>query len=177
MPLVSVALEVGLVAGLWVLLFEINGWMFGAWATSDFANWIFLPAALRLVAVLICGWRGVLGLLIGALITNWLMQVPWPQAVALSILSATGPWVAVRLATDHLKLPTDLHGLRFSHLLLFAALGAGCNGLLHQTYLLLSQPAFDVSSQFVTMVGGDLIGTLLVMAMASFALKHWPKKL
>ena len=125
MPLVSVALEVGLVAGLWVLLFEINGWMFGAWATSAFANWIFLPAALRLVAVLICGWRGVLGLLIGALITNWLMQAPWVQAVALSVLSATGPWVAVRLATDHLKLPTDLHGLRFSHLLLFAALFVG----------------------------------------------------
>jgi hypothetical protein len=168
----TVALEIGAVATLWVLLFELNGWLFAGWETSELANWVFLPAALRLVAVLIVGWRGACGLFLGALVTNWLMQTPWPSALALSALSALGPVLAVKLARDWLRWPTDLAGLRFSHLLLLAALGAACNGLLHHAYLAWTAPDANWMPQLFTMVSGDLVGTLAVMLTASLVLRR-----
>lgn len=168
----TMALEVGAVATLWVLLFELNGWLFSSFATSPWASWVFLPAALRLVAVLILGWRGACGLWLGALMTNALMNTPWPEALILSSLSALGPVLAVKLAHDVLRWSTDLAGLRFSHLLLLAAIGAACNGLLHQLYLMASTPDIDTGTQLLTMVGGDLLGTLAVMVLASVALRQ-----
>lgn len=168
----TVALEIGAVAALWVLLFELNGWLFARWETNALANWVFLPAALRLVAVLIVGWRGACGLFVGAMITNGIMQTPWPEAWALSTLSALGPVLAVKLARDWLGWPTDLSGLRFSHLLLLAALGAACNGLLHHAYLAWNTPHTDWTPQLFTMISGDLMGTLAVMVAASLVLRH-----
>ncbi len=168
----TVALEVGAVAALWVLLFQLNSWLFARWETSALANWIFLPAALRLVAVLILGWRGAAGLFLGALITSALMNAPWPENVVLPALSALGPVLAVKLARDHLRWSVDLQGLRYSHLVLLAALGAISNGLLHHVYLALSAPDLDWDSVFVTMVGGDLVGTFVVMVIASAILRR-----
>lgn len=167
----TVALETGAVAALWVLLFELNRWLFASWEASALANWIFLPAALRLVAVLILGWRGACGLFVGALVTNALMATPWPQALALSTLSALGPVMAVKLAHDVLRWPTDLAGVRFSHLLLLAALGAFCNGLLHHSYLLWTQQA-QAGEQLLAMISGDMVGTVAVMITAALALRH-----
>ena len=57
------------VALLWVGLYHLNDWMFAAFEEGRAANWIFLPAGLRLIAVLVLGWRGVLGLWLGTLAT------------------------------------------------------------------------------------------------------------
>ena len=168
----TVALEIGAVAALWVLLFQLNSWLFARWETSALANWIFLPAALRLVAVLILGWRGALGLLLGAVVTSALMETPWPENVVLPALSALGPVIAVKLARDHLHWPVDLQGLRYSHLMWLAALGAVSNGLLHHAYLALSAPDLDWDEVLVTMVGGDLLGTFVVMVVASAVLRR-----
>jgi hypothetical protein len=152
----TVALEVGAVAALWVLLFQLNSWLFARWETSALANWIFLPAALRLVAVLILGWRGAAGLFLGALITSALMNAPWPENVVLPALSALGPVLAVKLARDHLRWSVDLQGLRYSH----------------HAYLALSAPDLDWGSVFLTMVSGDLVGTFVVMVIASAILRR-----
>ncbi len=168
----TVALEVSAVAALWVLLFQLNAWLFARWETSHLANWIFLPAALRLVAVLIFGWKGALGLFLGALITSALMDAGWPENVMLPALSALGPVLAVKLARDHLGWSVDLQGLRYAHLVLLAALGAVSNGLLHHVYWALTAPDLNWSAVFVTMVGGDLVGTFVVMVIASAILRR-----
>ena len=88
--------EVAVVVLLWTLLFELNDWMFSSVERTPFINWVFLPAALRVVAVLLLGWRGVAGLFLGALLTNrpeW--GVNLMDTLALSTLSAAAPWVAV----------------------------------------------------------------------------------
>ena len=47
--------EICAVALLWVALFEVNNWLFSITEVSRYINWIFLPAALRVLAVLVLG--------------------------------------------------------------------------------------------------------------------------
>ena len=54
------------VALLWLAVFNVNTWLFSHAAFSERAHWIFLPAAFRIIAVLVLGLRGGAGLMLGA---------------------------------------------------------------------------------------------------------------
>jgi hypothetical protein len=166
---------VGGVALLWVLLYWLNGWLFISLEVNPYVNWIFLPAALRVLAVLVFGWRGALGLFIGALITfDPNTGSSAFSAVPQAALSALAPWVAVTCTARCLGVATDLKGLSFKQLALLSAAGAGLNALSHS--LLFSYLAEDLAllQGFWPMFGGDLLGTLLVVYSAHFALRLLP---
>ena len=42
------------VALLWVLLFRLNRWAFSSIDVTVFISWIFLPAAIRMLAIMAC---------------------------------------------------------------------------------------------------------------------------
>ena len=48
--------QLSVVAGFWVGLFALNGWLFDRFAFSENVSWVFLPAALRMIAVLLAPW-------------------------------------------------------------------------------------------------------------------------
>ena len=53
----------------WRAAFDLNMWLFSDAALTDRAHWVFLPAALRIMAVLILRTPGALGLMLGAYLT------------------------------------------------------------------------------------------------------------
>ncbi|MCX7222257.1 MAG: hypothetical protein NTW89_05035 [Burkholderiales bacterium] len=160
------------VAVLWTCLFYANDWLFSNLSVSKVIHWIFLPAAIRMLAVMALGWVGAIGLFVGALLTNdMVLHSSWEDAIAIAALSAVGPLAAVRFCTQWLGLEEDFAGLRPTQLITFAVAGAICNVVPHNVYFFFSGHSPDILSGMLPMLVGDLLGTLVVLYLASLALK------
>jgi hypothetical protein len=173
------ALVVAEIAGivlLWVLLFKLNTWLFIGLEFREHVNWIFLPAAIRVLAVLLFGWKAAVGLFIGALLTaNTDLAGTLPQIVIPALLSALSPLIAVALVTHVLKLASDLQGLNFEQLAALSFAGAGLSAATHIAYFAVEANDVNVLWSFFPMFAGDLVGTMLVLYMAHFAIRFfWP---
>jgi hypothetical protein len=148
----------------WVALFELNAWIFAAFAWAQGIAWIFLPAAVRVLAVLVCGRWAVLGLFAGALLTSDAVYVDNAAAAVLgAALTAVGPWLAIELFRLATRMPLDLRGLTPWHLLALSVLSALCNVLPHNLFFWLAGIRADPWSGLVPMFAGDLAGIFIVL--------------
>ncbi len=173
---VAMILFVLVVALAWFALFELNAWLFSRIHLTGFISWIFLPAAIRMLAVMVGGWTGTLGLFLGAILTNLSLLKYEPfNIVMLAGLSALGPLVAFNLCTRWLKLPRDLAGLHHSQLLVFAVAGAIFNTFPHNLYFYFTGLSPDAWSGIVPMFVGDVAGTLIMLYLASLAVRLFTK--
>jgi hypothetical protein len=164
------------VALAWFALYELNTWLFSRIHLTGFISWIFLPAAIRMFAVMVGGWSGALGLFLGAILTNLSLLKYEPfNIVMLAGLSTIGPLVAFNLCTRWLNLPRDLSGLQRSQLLVFAVVGAIFNTIPHNLYFYFTGLSPDAWSGVVPMFVGDLAGTLIVLYLASFVFRLFTK--
>jgi len=160
------------VALLWVLLFRLNRWAFSSIDVTIFISWIFLPAAIRMLAVMVCDWAGALGLFAGAMFTSQAdPATTLSDELVLAFLSASGPLVAFWFCTRLLSLPSNLTGLTARQLLLFATMGAVFNAVPHNIYFYLSDRMSSPIEGLVPMFLGDLLGTVVVLYAVSFALR------
>lgn len=159
------------VAIAWTLLFKLNMWAFKSLEVNHFVSWIFLPAFIRILSVLLFGWAAVTGLIIGAIITSNPADIGHTTPYVLALISGVGPMIAVRFCEYVLKLPPTLIGIRPSHLFIFAITGAFVNISLNGYYFALHQlpshPITCLSPMFI----GDMLGSIIMLYVASFTLK------
>lgn len=165
------------VAVLWVCLYTLNEWAFPFFEKTKAASWIYLPAALRLIAVLLWGLPGALGLWIGAMVTSSMVFGAWTPAVLIAApMSALAPMLAVTLMREPLALRPDLGGLSVFALAQLAVASATCSALLHSlVFLILGDPKANPADIF-TMLIGDLIGTLVVLYALKLLLAVLPAR-
>jgi len=166
------AYQILVVAVLWVGLFWLNNSVFSALNISEFVSWIFLPAALRMIAVLLLDWIAVAGLFVGVLITSSLLiDSSLIEMFPLAIISSYFPLLAKRVCTIRLGLTEDLAGISPLHLGVFALVGALFNAIPSQFYLYaIHRTEFPLNS-LMPMIIGDVAGTMLVLYLASTILK------
>ena len=169
----ATAVQIAAVVLLWVALFEINHGLFSTFEVTAFANWVFLPAGLRVVAILLLGWKGVAGLFLGALWTNHpVVGVNLLESVALSSASALAPYLGVQACRRLLRCPPDWNGLAAKHLLGLALVCAALSAQAHNLYFLLATGTHRSLVALLPMFTGDVLGTLLVFWMAHPWLKR-----
>lgn len=163
------------IAALWVGLYWLNDWVFHFLEKTQAANWIFLPAALRLIAVLVWGVPGALGLWLGTTVTSSQVFGAWTPAVLIAApMSALAPLLAVAVMRGPLRLRPDLGGLSIGDLTQLALANATCSAMLHSlAFLVLNDPIANPADIFVMLVG-DLIGTLVVLYVVKLALAALP---
>ena len=165
------------VALLWVLLFRLNHWAFSSFEVTVFITWIFLPAAIRMLAVMACDWVGALGLFAGSLFTNQIDPTgDLTDGLVLAFLSSIGPLLAFWLCTRLLSLPSTLSGLTARQLLVFAAVGALLNAVPHNIYFYISGRMTSPIEGLLPMVLGDFLGTVVVLYAVSLVLRHLFKR-
>jgi len=159
------------VAIAWTLLFKLNMWVFKSLEVNQFVSWIFLPAFIRILSVLLFGWAAVVGLIVGAIITSNPADAYHTTPYVLAMISGVGPMIAVRFCEYVLKLPPTLIGIRPSHLFIFALTGAFVNVSINGYYFTINQlpahPITCLSPMFI----GDMLGSLIMLYIASFILK------
>ena len=154
------------------LLYQFNDWLFINFEVSRSISWIFLPAAIRIIAVLLFGWDGVAGLLSGSIV----MAFPWHgdasvNSCIVSALSSICPMLAVTSGAYLMKTKADLNGLSAKQLFVFALLGALINSLVQNLYFQLSGTANSWLTGLVPMFVGDFIGSMIILYCASMLIR------
>jgi hypothetical protein len=158
-------LQVCMTACIWVILFRLNAWLFSAFDWAELViSWIFLPAAVRLLGVMLFGWRGALGIWFGTmyLTQGTLFESNLLEALGVATLSALGSLVAVSLTMRYLKIQLDLQGLTTKQLIAFSVVGAMCNVIPHNLFFWIVGIAANPFDGIPPMFIGDILGTVIV---------------
>lgn len=165
-------IQLSVVTGLWIGLYALNGWLFDRLAFSEHVSWIFLPAALRMIAVLLAGWVGALGIFVGSLLTClYFLGVKDPSyVVIIASLSALAPAAALLICARLWGRQPNLAGLSAMHLLVLSAVAAGFTAVMHNAYFVLLGSVDAVASSTSAMFVGDFVGTLMVLYAAKWIL-------
>jgi hypothetical protein len=170
----QMAAEVAAVVVTWLAAYKLNEWLFTGLLYDHIVYWIFLPAALRVLAVLLFSWRGALGLFIGALLTYTPLMSQTPVGnIALAAASALGPLLGVGLISRWFGIPADLFGLTITQLALMCCAGAAASAGAHTLLIAWQEGKSELIWNFFPMFSGDLAGTLLVVYAVHFVLRVW----
>jgi hypothetical protein len=161
----------GAIAGVavaWPLFLWLNQGLFASLSYMAWAGWVFLPAAMRILAVLLFEEAGAIGLMLGAYYTmHWGPVLDGPHQIMLSISSGLAPWLAVWVCRRLTDLGDDLRGLRPVHIVVLSIAGAAANSLLVNATLGLAGRLEGDLRPLVIVFLGDLNGTAIVLFVVS----------
>ena len=163
----SAALQILLVVCAWIIFYHLSIDMLAYFAFNEETFWVFLPAGIRLVAVILFGWVGVVGLFIGNMLTP--DNFSFGHVLLLSAVSALSPKLALISGRRLLYLSPTLESLNSIHLAVLALIASSYNALMRVGLMHLlgySQPLFNLLPMFV----GDLVGTFMIFYLAVFGL-------
>lgn len=153
----------------WVFFYRLSLWAFSYFEYNPRVYWVFLPAGIRMMAVFVFGWLGVVGLFIGSALTNEVQLSTY--VLGLSAISALSPMLALLACRRFFVLESSLTGLSARQLLVFTLVGALLNAVLSQLYFYytnMEASYFGTIPMFV----GDVLGTLLIFFLVSKALQY-----
>ncbi|MFN3457862.1 MAG: hypothetical protein ACK4Z8_09840 [Novosphingobium sp.] len=173
----SVSIILGVVLT-WIAAFSFNEWAFAGTAQSARANWIFLPASVRLLAVLLFGKLGAMGLAMGAfLAASTETQVDWAYNAGLVISSGIAPLLAVTGYCKIVKIGPDLAGLGPASIVALSVAAAATNAVLLNGYLYAISRLHTGIKQIAIVFVGDTLGTAIVlMALSGLLTIVMPKR-
>jgi hypothetical protein len=121
---------------------------------------VFLPAFVRVVAVMVAGGAGALGILIGSLASGlFITHDPIGLALWHAALSTTGVVVAVHLMRWGLRL--DVLPMNLPTLLAVAVLSTVTNALMHGLFWSQWDEHVRAIGEIALMILGDLAGVAL----------------
>ena len=144
--------------------FHLNMMLFNTLELHSGANWIFLPAGVRLLCTLLLGAEGAIGLLIASLIIS--IQTYGEMGLVTNLVSACisagAPYLVYRLALIN-GVPATLEKLNAAKLSLLCLVYAIMSALLHSIWYVLRSVHTDLLTGFAAMFTGDLIGTLIIL--------------
>lgn len=155
--------------------YHLNGWLPSSVAIAPYVSLIYLPAAIRVLAVLVMGLPAAIGLMLGTLLTIYTTEGAWEhvwyETISTAFISGFGALLAVSIGIRLLKLPKDLAGLRPLHLVQLSMLGAACNAIPTNAFFWLMGHIRTPLDDTLLMFSGDVLGTLIMLWLAASAVK------
>ena len=134
---------------------------------SNGVNWVFLPAGIRLLATLLFGSAGFLGLLLAGFYLNF-NHFAFPdefRVVSGAIAGAIGPYLAYLFAKHWFDLGPRLGNLTPQRLLFTGLLCGLMSPICHHALLWVQTGMVDWTA-LTAMIIGDLVGILIVLYLA-----------
>lgn len=159
------------VALIWLAAYRLNAFVFQSFDYSARVSWVFLPAALRVIAVLLLDNVGVMGLVLGAYLT-----LPhgaantWLDEAGLAVSSGVAPLVAVLLCRRFFTLSANLAGLRPWHIAALSVSSALANSITLNSYLAVTGRAVFSPQQALAILVGDISGSMIFLLVLSSVL-------
>ncbi|QOL49128.1 hypothetical protein [Massilia litorea] len=145
----------------------VNELLFIQFEQSNGINWVFIPAGIRLLATLLFGFAGFVGLLLASFYLNFHHFV-FPDAFrALSgaMAGAGGPYLAYLFAKHWFDLQPRLGGLTVQRLLFTGVLCGLMSPVFHHALLWVQTGLVDWLA-LTAMIVGDIVGILIVLSLA-----------
>ena len=162
---------VALVAAAWVFFYQINIFLFSSLGISPFISWIFLPAGIKLLSILLFDSIAIAGLFIGAMITSEILLYPISHLVFISAISAINPYIAVNISKRFLNVDNLLFNLKVSQLLIICFTASIFNSVAHMIYLYSVNMVSTPLQSTVSMLIWDFLGCVLVLLLCALAIK------
>jgi hypothetical protein len=137
-------------------------------------NWLFLPAGIRVLALLLFGSAGALGLLFVSLLICFFYFFPgdFVRALAGGVIAAMAPCVAHRIFRAIYGRELTFAKMHFNQLAVCALIFSILSPLFHHVWFLISGDHASLESLLV-MTAGDLAGTIVILALARLAMALW----
>ncbi len=164
-----------IVALTWIAVVEFNESVFSGAQLTLFANFIFLPALLRPLAVLLFGGAGVIGLFIGSMITFPMSSLSLLSLTCVAAAGSLPAWLAITLMRQtkplSAQLGQDLAGIQSQTIIVIALISSLFNAIAHFVafwYIPQMQHSF---AQLGTMIVGDTIGSFMLLWLVSILLR------
>ena len=151
------------VAILFFVGFYANDALFSELEHHRGAHWIFLPAGLRLLSILLLGSAGALGIFLGSLLVALTMGQSTPIGMIVeSLISAGAPLLIYSVALRY-GLSVNLKNLNAKSLFLLAIVFAAASALMHSIWFATQGVAESFAASFLAMFVGNLLGTIIVL--------------
>jgi hypothetical protein len=153
-----------------------NEWLFGHLEFDEGISWIYLPAGMRLLCVLLFGNAGALGLLLVSWLLCFFYFFPddYVRAFMGGVLSAASPWIANLIAQRVFGLRASLTNLSPARLLVCILLYSITSPLLHHAWFAINGDDGNHLHGLFVMIVGDLTGTLIVVYLMKAILSLLP---
>lgn len=159
-----------LVAVVWIFLYYLNQ-SIGFFYLNDYVSWIFFPATVRLLSVLLFGGPGVAGLFLGCLVTTIPLAETKVALLMIPAISSISPYIAVWVCLKLMRTGRNLQNLTGAQLLIMAFATASLSSLAHSIYFYYNgEPVF-----LWRMLIGDFIGSLFILYMAKALLNRYSR--
>lgn len=153
--------------------FSLNTQLFQATNFSAGVNWIFLPAGLRLLLVLIFGIYGAVGVSIASILIGLSDFFPNDQLTAIfsGIISGFSPYLARLIILNQTRLSASLDNLGPKSLLICICIFAVISPLFHQILFYINGYTDNLGASLSVMIVGDLLGSFLVVYAAKLIIE------
>ena len=155
--------------------FKLNMHWFDLFEFSPGTNWIFIPSGLRLLFVLVLLEIGALGIVAASLFINYTVGSSDAHAfnIVTALLSAGAPYLSRYIAVHFFKLSPQLAGLTSADFFKISVMFAAVSATLHQLWFYWLGITEHWLNSALVMGVGDWLGTVLVLAFASFMIKSY----
>jgi hypothetical protein len=132
---------------------------------STGVNWIFLPAGLRLLLVLLFGLYGAIGVSIASVLIGWVDYFPEDHITALfsGLISGFSPFLARFIILNKTRLSDSLNNLGPKSLLICICIFAVISPIFHQILFYANGYTANFGASLFVMILGDLIGSLILV--------------
>lgn len=144
----------------------INEWVFAHLEFVPGISWVYLPAGIRLLCVLLFGFPGVVGVLVASWFSSIYYVFPHDplRAMVGAFISAFAPCLACHAVKWRFELRQGLENLTPSLLFVCCIACAMVNAGLHHAWFALTGPAGrELIQSFLVMAFGDLAGALIIL--------------
>lgn len=153
------------------LSFIFNDFFFRSFGLSDYVSLLFIPSGIRIFFVLVYGVYGVIGILLGSLLTSlfYLEQSNFVVVVSTALVAAGAAWFARWVSIKFLEIDLNLRNINFMSLLQVSIIFSTMNAISHQLLFLELGISDDFASDALSMFLGDMSGALFCIVTARFA--------
>jgi hypothetical protein len=149
------------IASLWVIFDLLNISLLKPLQVNDFLYAIYLLAGFRLLAVILFGWTGVIGVFLGYLLSGLLLKnFEIQDAICLGALSSIAPFIAYKIWQKALNKSESFLNVSFLQLFYLILLNSVLNAFLRSFYLLVVGKAVGqgiVLGTFAANISGSIL--------------------
>ncbi|UVW30215.1 hypothetical protein [Massilia sp. H6] len=162
---------IGATAALFLGTIALNELLFARMEFAQGISWIYLPAGVRLLCILLFAEAGAIGILLASWLICFLYFFPNDaiRSFAGGILAALAPYLTYRWLVAG-QITQSLAGLGPWRLLGCALAFSIASPLLHHIWFALQGQREGLIDGFFAMASGDLVGTIIVLYTAKLIL-------
>jgi hypothetical protein len=136
-------------------------------------SWIYLPAGLRLLLILIFGLAGAIGIAVASFTISYFGVFPpdLVTCIGIGLISGFAPLLAKWIVAVNINISNDLSNLSLQKIIFCVVVYAFMSAGLHQWWFVLRDLEHGSLDHFLVMFVGDIAGAILLIAVVKYSIQ------